>query len=474
MTSSHTPRKSLPALACLKLELGAASMDKGAAPQVSPARRGSCVAKTVLLLGSGGREHAIALALSKSPLLGRLFAAPGNPGIGALAELAPLDIADFDAILAFCKAKGVDLVIVGPEGPLVAGLVDALEAGGVRAFGPSAAAARLEGSKAFAKEFCARFSIPTAAFGRFEAPAPAKAYAREKGAPIVVKADGLAAGKGVIVAMSLSEAEAAIDMMFEGAFGAAGQTVVIEEFLSGEEASFFALCDGTHAVAFGSAQDHKRVGEGDTGPNTGGMGAYSPAPIMDAAMSARVMAEIIDPTMKGMAELGAPFRGVLFAGLMIGADGPKLIEYNVRFGDPETQVILPRLEDDLLTLIIACVEERLPQAALPLSPQSALTVVLAAKGYPDAPAKGSEIRGVDEAAATPFVTITHAGTKIVDGRLVADGGRVLNVTGVGEDIREAQSRAYAAVAVIDWPGGFWRRDIGWRALKLFSGGSRKA
>ncbi len=427
----------------------------------------------VLLLGSGGREHAMALALAKSPLLTRLFAAPGNPGIAALARCAALDLSDHGAVIGFCKANAVDLVVVGPEAPLVAGLIDDLEACGIKAFGPRMEAARLEGSKAFAKEFCARFAIPTAAFGRFIEAAPAKAYVREKGAPIVVKADGLASGKGVIVAMSVAEAEAAIDVMFAGGFGAAGKTIVIEEFLAGEEVSFFALSDGEKALGFASAQDHKRVGEGESGPNTGGMGAYSPAPIMSEAMSGRVMREIIEPTIKGMLALGTPFKGVLFAGLMIGADGPKLIEYNVRFGDPETQAMLPRLEEDFLTLLLECAEGRLRQDPIRLSPETALTVVLAARGYPNAPEKGSEIKGLARAAAMPFVTVTQAGTRLDGARLIADGGRVLNVTALGADVAEAQARAYAAVDAIDWPGGFCRRDIGWRALKLSCEGSRK-
>ncbi len=427
----------------------------------------------VLLLGSGGREHALARALAKSPLLTRLFAAPGNPGIAALAQLAALNLADHGAIVAFCRAKAIDLVIVGPEAPLVAGLVDDLGAAGVKAFGPSKAAAQLEGSKGFAKEFCARFAIPTAAFGRFNEAASAKAYVRTKGAPIVVKADGLAAGKGVVVAASVAEAEAAIERMFAGGFGAAGKTIVVEEFLAGEEASFFALCDGERALAFASAQDHKRVGEGETGPNTGGMGAYSPAPVMNEGMSARVMREIVEPTLKGMAAMGASFRGVLFAGLMIDEHGPKLIEYNVRFGDPETQAMLPRLDDDLLTLIISCVEGRLPRREIKLSPRTALCIVLAAKGYPDAPLKGGEIKGIARAEAMPFVTVTQAGTKRDGDRLVAEGGRVLNVTALGDDIAEARARAYAAVEAIDFADGFCRRDIGWRALKLFGERVRK-
>ncbi|MGQ0445643.1 MAG: phosphoribosylamine--glycine ligase [Beijerinckiaceae bacterium] len=419
----------------------------------------------VLLLGSGGREHAIAIALAKSPLLKTLFAASGNPGMAALARVAELDPKDHLAVAEFCKANRIDLVVTGPEAPLVAGIVDALTPAGIRAFGPTKAAARLEGSKIFAKEFCARFNIPTAAHACFTDALAAKTHVREKGAPIVIKADGLAAGKGVTVAMSLGEAEAAIERMFAGEFGAAGKKIVVEEFLDGEEVSFFALCDGAQAVEFASAQDHKRVGEGDRGPNTGGMGAYSPAPVMDARMRERVMREIVAPTLDGMAAMGTPFKGVLFAGLMICPDGPRLIEYNVRFGDPETQAMLPRLEEDLLALLLACVEERLPERKVQLSAKTALSVVLAAKGYPGAPVRGSEIFGVERAGAMPFVSITHAGTKRDGQRLIADGGRVLTVTGVGADVADARARAYAAIDAIDWPGGFCRRDIGWRALQ---------
>ncbi|WP_026608204.1 phosphoribosylamine--glycine ligase [Methylocapsa acidiphila] len=419
----------------------------------------------VLLIGSGGREHAIAIALAKSPILGKLFVAPGNPGMAALGEPVVLDVADHAAVASFCHLMNIDLVVIGPEAPLVAGLVDDLASAGVKAFGPSKLAARLEGSKGFTKDFCRRFDIPTAAYARFSDASAAEAHAREKGAPIVVKADGLASGKGVVVAMSLAEAEAAIDMIFAGGFGAAGKEVVVEEFLPGEEASFFALCDGRRAMALASAQDHKRVGEGETGPNTGGMGAYSPTPIMDAVVSDKVMREIVAPTLAGMAEMGAPFKGVLFVGLMIDAKGPKLIEFNVRFGDPETQAILPRLEEDLLALMLDCVEERLPQRAARLSPLTALSVVLAAKGYPAAPEKGSEIRGLERAASMPFVSITHAGTRRAGEKILADGGRVLNVTALGADVAEARARAYAAVEAIDWPEGFYRRDIGWRALK---------
>jgi phosphoribosylamine--glycine ligase len=417
----------------------------------------------VLLLGSGGREHAIAIALAKSPLLETLFVAPGNPGMEALARSIALDVVDHQAVVAFCKANRVDLAVVGPEAPLVAGIVDDLTAAGIRAFGPSKAAARLEGSKSFTKEFCGRHAIPTAAYACFTDAVSATAYVRAKGPPIVIKADGLAAGKGVTVAMSLAEAEAAIETLFSSGLGEA--RIVVEEFLEGEEVSFFALCDGTHAVSFASAQDHKRVGEGESGPNTGGMGAYSPAPIMDAKMSERIMREIVAPTLKGMAASNAPFKGVLFAGLMICADGPKLIEYNVRFGDPETQAIMPRLEEDLLAIMLACADERLPERQARLSPLTALTVVLAAKGYPRAPLRGTEIHGLARAEAMPFVAITHAGTKRDGQKLVADGGRVLNVTAIGADVAEARARAYAAVAMIDWPGGFFRRDIGWRALK---------
>ena len=418
----------------------------------------------VLLIGSGGREHALALSLSRSPLLTKLFVAPGNPGMARIAEIAALDVADHAAVVAFCRLMAIGLVVVGPEAPLVAGLVDDLDAAGIRAFGPTKAAAQLEGSKGFTKDLCRDYAIPTGAYARFTRPEPALAYVREHGVPIVVKADGLAAGKGVVVAMTNEEAEAAVTMMFDGAFGAAGAEVVIEAFLDGEEASFFAICDGRRALPFASAQDHKRVGDGDTGPNTGGMGAYSPAPVMTAEIERRVMDEIIAPTMRGMAARGAPFRGVLFAGLMIGPDGPKLIEFNTRFGDPETQVMLPRYQGDLMALMLAAAEGRLPETAASLSPQTALTVVLAAEGYPDAPRKGGEIRGLDKAEAMTGVTVTHAGTKREGDRLVANGGRVLNVTALGDSVSEARARAYAAVDAIDFPQGFCRRDIGWRAV----------
>ncbi|MCI0600905.1 MAG: phosphoribosylamine--glycine ligase [Beijerinckiaceae bacterium] len=419
----------------------------------------------ILLIGSGGREHAIAIALSKSPLLRTLFVTPGNPGMAGIARTAALDVAGHQAVADFCKANHVDLVVVGPEAPLVAGIADDLAAAGIKVFGPSKAAARLEGSKAFAKDFCARHQIPTASYARFTDAESAKIYLRKTGAPIVIKADGLASGKGVIVAAHGEEAEAAVDRMFSGEFGEAGQSIVIEEFLEGDEVSFFALCDGKRAVELASAQDHKRVGEGESGPNTGGMGAYSPAPIMNGQMRARVMKEIIVPALKGMAAIGAPFKGALFAGLMICASGPKLIEFNVRFGDPETQAILPRLEEDLFALLHACAEGQLRTREIKLSAKTALTVVLAAKGYPGVPLKGTEIRGLERAEAIPSVTVTHAGTRREGQMLIADGGRVINVTALGADVAEARARAYAAVDLIDWPGGFCRRDIGWRALK---------
>ncbi|MER8749765.1 phosphoribosylamine--glycine ligase [Mesorhizobium sp. M1050] len=417
----------------------------------------------VLLLGSGGREHALAWKIAASPLLTRLYAAPGNPGIGGEAELVKLDIADHAAVTVFCKEKKIDLVVVGPEGPLVAGIADDLRAQGIRVFGPSKAAAQLEGSKGFTKDLCARYNIPTAAYGRFGDLASAKAYVEKMGAPIVIKADGLAAGKGVTVAMTLGEAQAALDACFDGSFGAAGAEVVVEEFMTGEEASFFCLCDGTTALPFGTAQDHKRVGDGDTGPNTGGMGAYSPAPVMTPQMVERTMREIVEPTMRGMAELGAPFAGVLFAGLMISDKGPKLIEYNTRFGDPECQVLMMRLKDDLLVLLNAATDGQLAHTSVRWHDEAALTVVMAARGYPGTPEKGSVIRGVEDAAGDG-VQIFHAGTAINGGALVANGGRVLNVTATGSTVGEAQRRAYAALDRIDWPDGFCRRDIGWQAV----------
>jgi phosphoribosylamine--glycine ligase len=419
----------------------------------------------VLLLGSGGREHAVALALRKSHYLATLFAAPGNPGIAEVAEIVALDLSDHAAIVAFCKLMGIDIVIVGPEAPLVAGIVDDLASAGVSCFGPSKAAAELEGSKAFAKDFCARHAIPTASHETFSDLAAAIAHARARPLPIVVKVDGLAAGKGVVIARTHDEADAAITRMLTGGFGRAGERVVIEDFLAGEEVSFFALCDGARAVGFSTARDHKRAFDGDLGPNTGGMGAYSPADVVDAELEARIMRDIVEPTLVGMAAEGTPFRGVLFAGLMICADGPKLIEYNVRLGDPEAQVILPRLQEDFLALALACVEEDLAPRCLRFSSKTALSVVLAANGYPDAPVVGTEISGLERAAAMPDVTITQAGTKRADGKLVANGGRALDVTALGADLAEARERAYAAVDAIDWQGGFCRRDIGRHAVR---------
>jgi phosphoribosylamine---glycine ligase len=418
----------------------------------------------ILLLGSGGREHALAWKMAASPLTDRLFCAPGNAGIAQEAECIALDLAEHAAIIAFCRANRIDFVVVGPEAPLCAGIVDDLEAAGIKAFGPSRVAAQLEGSKGFTKDLCRSAGIPTAAYERFRTAGEAKAYARSRGAPIVVKADGLAAGKGVVVAESVAEAEAAIEMILGGELGAAGAELVIEEFLAGEEASFFALCDGETALPLASAQDHKRVYDGDKGPNTGGMGAYSPAPIIDAAMSPRVMAEIIQPTLRAMKAMGAPYKGVLYAGLMITAEGPKLIEYNVRFGDPECQVLMPRLMSDLVPALLASRDGVLKSLDLRWHSQAALTVVMAAKGYPGAYAKGSVIEGLADAATVEGVEIFHAGTKQDGGHVVANGGRVLNVSALGQTVSEAQARAYAAIARIRWPEGFFRHDIGWRAI----------
>ncbi|WP_455296395.1 phosphoribosylamine--glycine ligase [Brucella pituitosa] len=419
----------------------------------------------VLLIGSGGREHALAWKLAASVKLEKLYCAPGNPGIAEYAELVALDVTDHAAVIAFAKEKAIDLVVVGPEAPLVAGLADDLAAADIRVFGPSKLAAQLEGSKGFTKDLCARFDIPTGAYGRFNNAPKAKAYVREMGAPIVVKADGLAAGKGVVVAMTLDEALDAVDACFEGAFGSAGAEVVVEEFLDGEEASFFCICDGKTALPLGSAQDHKRVGDGDTGVNTGGMGAYAPAPVMTPEIVERTMRELIEPTMRGMAEIGASFSGVLFLGLMIGRDGPKLIEYNTRFGDPECQVLMMRLETDLLDLINAAVDGKLDEVSLEWKDQPALTVVMAAEGYPTNVKKGSVIRGLDKLEGIDGLKVFHAGTAEKDGKLIASGGRVLNVTAIAETVAEAQANAYDAVKKIDWPEGFYRSDIGWRAVE---------
>ena len=419
----------------------------------------------VLILGSGGREHALARSIARSPRCERLYVAPGNPGCADIAELVTLDLADLAGITAFCRNAAIDLVIVGPEAPLVAGVADALAAAGIACFGPGRAAAQLEGSKGFTKDFCREFNIPTASYERFSDRAAALEYVRRQGAPIVVKADGLAAGKGVVVAETLVEAEEAVASMFDGAFGAAGAEVVIEEKLEGEEISFFAICDGVHAMPFASAQDHKRVGDGDTGPNTGGMGAYSPAPLMTESLAATTMREIIDPTVAGMAARGLPFRGVLFAGLMIGETGPKLIEFNVRFGDPEAEVILARLDDDLLDILEAAAKGALPNRPPRCSSQTALAVVVAARGYPAAPEKGVPIGGLAEAGAVTGVAVLHAGTRRAGDEILSYGGRVLAVTALGEDIVEARARAYAAIEKLKFPGGFCRRDIGAKALR---------
>jgi phosphoribosylamine---glycine ligase len=419
----------------------------------------------ILLLGSGGREHALAWKMAASPLVDRLFCAPGNAGIALEAACVALDIADHAAVIAFCRNSGIDFVVVGPEGPLCAGIVDDLEASGIKTFGPSRAAARLEGSKGFTKDLCRSAGIPTATYERFRSADPAKAYARDRGAPLVVKADGLAAGKGVVVAESVGEAEAAIDLMLGGGLGEAGAELVIEEFLAGEEASFFALCDGETALPLASAQDHKRAFDGDKGPNTGGMGAYSPAPIVDVAMADRVMGDIVLPTLRAMTAKGAPYKGVLYAGLMITADGPKLIEYNARFGDPECQVLMPRLMSDLVPALLASRDGVLKSLDLRWRPEAALTVVMAARGYPGPYAKGSVIEGLDDAAAVEGVEIFHAGTKQESGRVLANGGRVLDVSALGRSVREARARAYEAVSRIRWPEGFCRHDIGWRAVE---------
>ncbi len=420
----------------------------------------------ILLIGSGGREHALAWKIARSPRTSTLFVAPGNAGICEEAECVSLDVADHASVIDFCKRNDVRLVAVGPEAPLVAGLADALAEEGIAVFGPRRGAARLEGSKSFTKDICRRYGIPTAGYAVFEDADSALAHLREKGAPIVVKADGLAAGKGVIVATDMETAETAIRDIFGGAFGAAGAKVVLEEMLVGEEASFFAVCDGRTALPLATAQDHKRAFDGDRGPNTGGMGAYTPAPVMTGEMCDRVMERIILPTMKAMEEAGCPFTGVLYAGLMITESGPQLIEYNVRFGDPECQPLMMRLETDLVDLMEAAARGDLAGGAVEWSDRAALTVVMAAKGYPGSYEKGTVIEGLERAEEDPLVKVFHAGTARGDGgELLAVGGRVLNVTALGDTITEAQRRAYDAVAKIDWPEGFYRKDIGWRAVE---------
>jgi phosphoribosylamine---glycine ligase len=417
---------------------------------------------TVLVIGSGGREHALCWKLKQSPEVSKVYCSPGNGGIAAVAEC--LELNNQREIVAFCQDMGIGLVVIGPEQPLVEGLANALKAINIPVFGPSKAAARLEASKGFTKALCSKYDIPTAAYGVFTSAGPAKAYIARQQCPIVVKADGLAAGKGVIIAQSLKEAEDAVDAMFGGAFGTAGATVVIEEFLEGEEVSFFAICDGQTAIPFGAAQDHKRALDGDKGPNTGGMGAYSPTPVFTPALQEKVMEEIIHPTMRAMRKEGSPFAGVLFAGLMLTRDGPKLLEYNTRFGDPETQSLMRRLDGDLFPLLRAAAAGNVESAQARMLPQASICVVMAAKGYPGGYEKGSVISGLEVAAALPGIEIFHAGTERRGEEIISVGGRVLGITAVGDTIAIARDRAYAAVDAIRWPQGFCRRDIGWRAV----------
>ncbi|MCK0172004.1 phosphoribosylamine--glycine ligase [Aliiroseovarius sp. S1123] len=418
----------------------------------------------ILILGSGGREHALAWAVMQNPKCDRLIVAPGNAGMAQIAECAKLDIEDGGAVATFVQENTIDFVIVGPEAPLAKGVADRLREAGIKVFGPSAEAAKLEASKSFTKEICDAANAPTAAYGHFTDAEAAKAYIRKQGAPIVVKADGLAAGKGVIVAMDVETALEAIDDMFGGAFGGAGAEVVIEEFMEGEEASYFILCDGKTALPIGTAQDHKRVGDGDTGLNTGGMGAYSPAPVLTDEIAARAMREIVQPTVDEMAKRGTPYQGVLYAGFMIKDGQARLVEYNVRFGDPECQVLMMRLGAQALDLMLACAEERLHEAQVNWADDHAITVVMAANGYPGSYEKGSVINGLDALPEDSKNMVFHAGTTEVDGKITATGGRVLNVTARGNSLQEARDRAYAMIEGIDWPEGFNRSDIGWRAL----------
>ena len=418
----------------------------------------------ILILGGGGREHALAWAFAQNPRCDRLWCAPGNAGIAEEATCVALDILNGDKVAAFCAEQAIDFVMVGPEAPLAEGVADTLRAAGILTLGPSREAARLEASKAFTKEICDACGAPTAAYARFAEAGAAKEYIRRMGAPIVVKADGLAAGKGVIVAMSEAEAIAAVEDMFGGAFGAAGAEVVIEEFMTGEEASFFVLTDGINALPIGTAQDHKRVGDGDTGPNTGGMGAYSPAPCLSDAIAERAMSEIIRPTIAEMARRGTPYQGVLFAGFMIKGGQARLVEYNARFGDPETQVLMMRLGAQALDLMLACAERRLDKARVNWAEDHAITVVMAANGYPGDYQKGSVIRGLAQLPEDSSHMVFHAGTALHDHQITANGGRVLNVSARGDTLTEARARAYAMVQNVDWPEGFCRSDIGWRAL----------
>ena len=417
----------------------------------------------VLLVGSGGREHALAWALSKSPLLTKLYCAPGNAGIAQVAECVAIPATDFEGLVQFAIDARIDFAVIAADAQLVGGLWDAMEGAGIRTLGPSKAAAVLEGSKGFVKDLCMEAGIPTARYQRFTAPAPAKIYANGLGYPVVIKADGLAAGKGVIIAAGKSESDKAIDFMFEGGFGESGAAIVVEEFMEGEEASFFALSDGTNVVPLAGAQDHKRVGDGDVGPNTGGMGAYSPAPVLPPDLEQVAMEKFIKPTVAALAARGMPYMGVLYLGLMITKSGPRLVEYNCRFGDPECQVLMPRLKSDLLTALLAARDGKLQP--LEWRDDAALTVVMASQGYPGPYEKGHVITGLDEAAKMPGVTLFHAGTQKRGNDILAVGGRVLNVTALGKDVAEAQARAYAAVAKIHWQGAFYRKDIGWRALQ---------
>ncbi len=418
----------------------------------------------ILLIGSGGREHALAAKIAASPLCDHLFVAPGNPGTAEYGSNLACDPKDHASVIALCKEHAIDLAVIGPEAPLVEGIVDDLEKAGIATFGPSRAAAQIEGSKVFTKELCREAGIPTAAFGRFTDAVAAKAYLEKLSPPMVIKADGLAAGKGVVIAKSLSEAEATVDDMLGGRFGASSAEIVIEEFLEGEEASLFALCDGTTALFFGTAQDHKRAFDGDEGPNTGGMGAFSPAVVLDDAMVDETMARIVKPTLEALEARGSPFRGFLYAGLMITREGPKLIEYNCRFGDPECQVVMPRLMTDLVTAMLAARDGMLGKFTVRFSPRKCVGVVLASKGYPGEFARGGAIEGIEAAGRIEGVTVFQAGTRRDGARLLADGGRVLTIVGTAEDFAEARRRAYAGVAAIEWPGGFHRRDIGARAL----------
>jgi phosphoribosylamine--glycine ligase len=423
------------------------------------------VAMRVLVVGSGGREHALCWALAGSPLLSKLWCAPGNAGTAEVAENVPIGVLDIAGLVAFATGNAVDLVVPGPETPLIAGIADAMGLAGIACCGPSAAAARIEGSKSFTKELCDAAGIPTAMWERFDDAQAAREFVRRRGVPIVVKADGLAAGKGVVVAASVSEAEDAIAAFMERqSLGAAGRSVVIEECLIGEEVSLFALCDGVNALPLGAAQDHKRVGDGDTGPNTGGMGAYSPPPALSPALAEAAMARIVRPALAELADQGTPFRGILFAGLMLTADGPKLIEFNARFGDPECQALVLRLQSDLLAALLAACDGELAHFDLRWRDEAAIAVVMAARGYPGEPVKGTEIRGLERAVAMAGVRVFQAGTERVGGRLMATGGRVLTVCATGVDLRAARDAAYAGVAAIDWPEGFCRHDIGWRAL----------